>query len=90
MLARRLALVALLAAPGCGGDSSPQPSQATLATLAPTSEIKAAMEFASAQAFEKSGKTKLAIDAYRRIIAEYPNSPQAKIAGDRMRALARK
>lgn len=86
MLPKLLVLAVLSLAPGCGGDPSSLP-QTSPASLAPTPELKAAMEFASAQAFEKSRKTKQALDAYRRIIKEYPDSPQAKIAGDRVKAL---
>ncbi len=85
-----LALAVPFAAAGCGGPS--QSSDAVVATpsLAPTPELKAAMELGSAQTLEKSRKTKQALEAYRRIVREYPDSPQAKIAAERVGALGLK
>ncbi len=48
------------------------------------------MELGSAQTLEKSRKTKQALEAYRRIVREYPDSPQAKIAAERVGALGLK
>ncbi len=85
-----LALTVLLAAGGCGGSPSSTDPQAATASLAPTPEIKAAMELGSAKTLEKSRKTKQAVGAYRRIVQEYPDSPQAKIAAERINALGSK
>jgi TolA-binding protein len=48
------------------------------------------MELGSATTLEKSRKTKQALSAYRRIVQEYPDSPQAKIAAERVTALGSK
>jgi len=79
-----------LVAAGCGETSSSADSQAVTASLAPTPELKAAMELGSAKTLEKSRKTKQALSAYRRIVQEYPASPQAKIAAERINALGSK
>ena len=85
-----LGLIVAISMMGCGGDSPPPSSLSGQASLADTPEIKAAMEFASAQAFEKSHKTKQAIDIYKHIVTVYAESPQAKLATDRMKALGGK
>jgi TolA-binding protein len=56
-------------------------------SLAPTPQAKAAMELGFAQTLENSRKTKQALEAYRRIVQEYPESSQAKIAAERLGAL---
>ncbi len=85
-----LALAVPLAAAGCGGSPTSTDSQGATASLAPTPEVKAAMELGSAKTLEKSRKIKQALDAYRRIVQEYPDSPQAKIAAERINALGSK
>ena len=85
-----LALAVPLSALGCGGPSESGDAVVMTPSLAPTPALKAAMELGSAQTLEKSRKTKQALEAYRRIIREYPESPQAKIASERVRALGPK
>ncbi len=82
-----LALTVPFAALGCGGPSESSDAVVMTPSLAPTPAVKAAMELGSAQTLEKSRKTKQALEAYRRIIREYPESPQAKIASERVGAL---
>ena len=48
------------------------------------------MELGSAQTLEKSRKTKQAVTAYLRIVKEYPESAQAKIAAERLKTLGTK
>ena len=79
-----------LVAAGCGGSSSLSDAQVVTPSLAPTPELKAAMELGSAQTLEKSRKTKQALSAFRRIVTEYPDSPQAKIAAERLSAIGSK
>ncbi len=80
----------MIGSQGCGGGDAPPQPEMSPPSLAATPEIKAAMELGSAQSLEKSRKTKQAIEAYRRIIREYPESTQAKIAGDKIQALRAK
>ena len=88
---RKLFAIAIpLVAAGCGETPSSTDSQAVTASLAPTPELKAAMGLGSANTLEKSRKTKQALSAYRRIDHEYPESPQAKIAAERINALGSK
>ena len=42
-----------------------------------------------AQAFEKSRKVPAAVIYYKRIVKEYPRSPQAKVAAARLKALGK-
>jgi hypothetical protein len=51
---------------------------------------KADTKLKMAQGLEKAKKPKLALDYYREIIKDYPDSPQAKIAADRVKALEAK
>jgi hypothetical protein len=90
LLQKSLILAALLTDAGCGGTPSASETQGGQASLAPTPEAKAAMELGSAQTLEKSRKTKQALDGYRRIIEKYPDSPQAKIAAERVKSLGSK
>ncbi len=83
-------LVILLSAFGCGGSSSTPSAEAAPPSLASTPAQKAAMELGSAQSLEKSRKNKQALEAYRRIVKEYPERPQAKIAGDKIKAMTGK
>ncbi len=84
------ALTILISSHGCGGGPpSPRP-QAAPPSLASSPEQKAAMELGTAQTLERSRKTKQALEAYRRILREYPESTQAKIAGDKIKALGGK
>ena len=85
-----LAVAVLAMAPGCGGPSQSSDAVVEHASLAPTVEAKAAMELGSAQTLEKSRKTSQALEAYRRIVKAYPDSPQAKIAAERLSALGSK
>ena len=41
------------------------------------------------QNLEKSGKTDAALGSYRRIVKEYPDTPTAKTAAERIKALAK-
>ncbi len=90
ILRKLFAMAIPLVAAGCGASSSSADSQAVTASLAPTPELKAAMELGSAKTLEKSRKTKQALSGYRRIVQEYPESPQAKIAAERINALGSK
>jgi hypothetical protein len=90
ILRKLLAVAVPLTVAGCGGSSFSTDSQTPTVSLALTPELKAAMEFGSATTLEKSRKTKQALSAYRRIIQEYPDSPQAKIAAERLSALGSK
>lgn len=90
ILRKLFAMAIPLVAAGCGETSSSADSRAVTASLAPTPELKAAMELGSAKTLEKSRKTKQALSAYRRIVQEYPASPQAKIAAERINALGSK
>jgi hypothetical protein len=80
-------LVVLGCCQGCGGLTSSTDSSAAPASLAGTPQLKAAMELGSAQTLERSRKTKKAIEAYKRIVSEYPESPQAEIAREKLKAL---
>jgi hypothetical protein len=81
-----LALAVPIARAGCGGTQSTD-AQVVSVSLATTPELKAAMELGSAQTLEKSRTTKQALDAYCRIVQEYPESPQARIAAEHLNAL---
>ena len=81
------AVAVALAAVGCGVPSQSSDAVVAAPSLAPTAELKAAMELGSAQTLERSRKTKQAVEAYRRIVREHPDSPQAKIAAERLGAL---
>ena len=68
-----------LVAAGCGGSSSLSDAQVVTPSLAPTPELKAAMELGSAQTLEKSrAKTKEAWRQFRRIVTESPDSPRPR------------
>jgi hypothetical protein len=82
-----LSLAIPLALAGCGESNSPADSQSDRPSLAPTPELKAAMEFGSASTLERSRKTKEAVSAYQRIVRQYPDTPQAKVAAERIGAL---
>ncbi len=90
ILRHRLSLTLTLLTAGCGETSSTVDSKAGPPSLAPTMETKAAMELGTARTLEKSRKTKQAETAYRRIIQEYPDSPQARIATERLGVLGSK
>jgi len=82
---RALALVAAAGLAGCGG--SPPEGQAPT-SLAASPEAKAAMDYASARGHEAARKPAAALEAYRRIVKDYPETTQARLAADRIRALA--
>jgi hypothetical protein len=86
----RLVLAVLALAPGCGASSSSIDSPAATPSLAPTAEARAAMELSGAKVLEKSRKTKEAMSAYRRIVQEYPDSPQARLAAERLDGMGSK
>ncbi len=91
MLKRPVVIVGLsLASGGCGGGTAVSDAQVVTTSLAPTPESRAAMELGTARTLESSRKTKDAVSAYRRIVKEYPDSPQAKIAAERLGALGSK
>ncbi len=77
----------LLANAGCGGRSSQGDPDAGRSTLAKTNVERLAMEIAGARELEGQRKPKEALDAYQRIVKEYPDSPQAKMAAERIKAL---
>ncbi|MDR3634317.1 MAG: hypothetical protein P4L84_10980 [Isosphaeraceae bacterium] len=81
------AWVVLLATSGCGGTTTQTGPESGQTTLAPTPEVRASMEIASARELERLRKTKQALDAYHRIAKDYPDSPQAKTASERIKAL---
>jgi TolA-binding protein len=92
ILMRRIfvTLAVPLAAAGCGGTSAPTAAEGAPTSLASTPAQKAAMELGSAQTLERSRKTKQAVAAYRRIVQEYPDSPQATIAAEHLKTLGSK
>ena len=57
------------------------------ATSPAADAAKAASILRLGQALERSGKTAGALDYYRRVTKEYPDTPQAKTAADRLKAL---
>jgi TolA-binding protein len=75
---------------GCGGGTGNSEVSGTPPSLASTPAVKAAMELGSAQTLERSRKTKKAIEAYRRIMEVYPESPQAEIAREKVKSLEKK
>jgi hypothetical protein len=48
---------------------------------------RAATSLRMAQSLEKAGKTKGALDLYRQLLKQYPASPQAKTAAERVKVL---
>ncbi len=50
-------------------------------------DTKAAQLLKQAQNLEKAGKATGAVSYYRRVVKEYPDSPQAKLAADRIKSL---
>jgi hypothetical protein len=79
-----LALLLACCLGGCEGETSTNkaPPAATL-----TPKIRAAMDLNMARKMEKLKQRKAALDAYRRISLEFPESPEAKVASERIRAL---
>ncbi|MGA8351291.1 MAG: hypothetical protein WBQ29_25730 [Isosphaeraceae bacterium] len=79
-----LALLLACCLGGCEGETSTNqaPPAATL-----TPKIRAAMDLNMARKMEKLKQRKAALDAYRRISQEFPESPEAKVASERIRAL---
>lgn len=80
------AAAVFMAGTGCGnrGETAPHSGVASLAKS--PSEL-AAMEIAGARELEKLRKAKKAIEAYERIAKEFPDSPQSKVALERINAL---
>ena len=85
-----LVFLVLISVEGCGGGAAAPQSENTTPSLAANPSQKAAMELALAQTLDKSRRSKAALEAYRRIVREYPESPQANIAGERLKALRSK
>jgi len=79
-----LALLLTCCLGGCEGETSTNkvPSASTL-----TPKIRAVMDLNGARKMEKLKQRKAALDAYRRISQEFPESPEAKVASERIRAL---
>ena len=77
-----LALLLACCLGGCEGETSTNKAPPA-ATLTP----KAAMDLNMARKMEKLKQRKAALDAYRRISQEFPESPEAKLASERIRAL---
>ena len=69
---------------GCEGGTSMNkaPPASTL-----TPKIRAAMNLNGARKMEKLKQKKAALDAYRQISQEFPDSQEAKVASERIRAL---
>ena len=82
----KLVLFVFITNPGCrGSDPTADPSE--VAGLAKTLIERAAMEIADARELERLRRTKKAIEAYERVANEFPETPQAKIASQRLDAL---
>jgi hypothetical protein len=84
----RLAATFLLAGlAGCGvGVSQVEPNSGQ-SSLAKTPVERAAMEIAGARELESQRKPREALEAYQRIVKDFPDSPQAKMAVERIKAL---
>ncbi|MCA1684402.1 MAG: tetratricopeptide repeat protein [Planctomycetia bacterium] len=54
---------------------------------APDPAARAASTLSLGQSLEKAGRTKGAVDLYRQLLKQYPASPQARTAGERIKAL---
>lgn len=65
----------------------PAEKKATAEAPAPDPAAQAASTLRIAQSLEKAGKTKGAVDFYRQLLKQYPASPQAKTAAERIKAL---
>jgi TolA-binding protein len=78
--------IACIAA-GCGGAESisKAPSAPSL-----TPKIRAAMELNAARKMEKLKQKRGAIEEYQRIGQEFPETPEAKVAAERIKALGGK
>ncbi len=81
-----LALALTFTAPGCGGEGDETAAKPTETSLAKTPVERAAMEFAAARELEKR-KKKDAVEAYRRIIQDFPDTPQARASAERVQKL---
>jgi YHS domain-containing protein len=68
-----------------GEDSKPTPK--SISKTAPDSASRAASLLSQARALEKSGKTDAALSYYRRIKKEFSDTPSAKTAAERIKAL---
>ena len=79
-----LLLTTLSASIGCGsGSNAPSPGKPG----EPDTAYKAGMSISTAQSFERVRKNKQAVEEYRRVVKEYPDTPQAKFASERIEAL---
>ena len=69
---------------GCEGEISTNkaPPASTL-----TPKIRAVMDLNGARKMEKLKQKKAALDAYRRISQEFPESPEAKVSSERIHVL---
>jgi YHS domain-containing protein len=82
------------AAPKSNGDSAKaaptgaEPAPKQEASRASDAATRAAALLRSAQSLDKLGKASAALEYYRQIVAKYPNTPQAKTATERIKALA--
>ena len=79
------------AAPKTKADSAPDAAEpapdAKTAKAKDDPEAKAVREFRLGQNFEKSGKTALALDHYRKVVKDFPGTESAKTAAARIKAL---
>ena len=74
---------------------SPEPEREPAAPTKPKTKradrsVKAASLLKQAQALEKAGKSSAALTYYKRIVAEFPDAPQAATALARIKARAEK
>ncbi len=83
-----LSLMLLLGiwASGCGRPAS-EIDPAAPPSLAPTPQIRAAKEFGAAMELEKAGRSAAAKEAFRKVASDYPDTPQARTAAERVKAL---
>jgi hypothetical protein len=77
----------LAGAAGCSGEASHAEPNSGQPVLAKTPVEHAAMEIAGARELEGQRKPKEALDAYQRIVKDFPESPQARMAAERIKAL---
>jgi TolA-binding protein len=68
------------------GDQS-KPATKGASKAAPDAATRAASLLSQARALEKSGKTEAALSYYRRIKKEFSDTPSAKTAAERIKAL---
>jgi hypothetical protein len=82
-----ISAASIFSAPGCGGGAPLPPSAGVEGSALPDVE-KAGVVLDMANSLEKARKPTEALDAYRLIVREYPGTPQAKTAVERVKALS--